>query len=50
MKKRTTQPEELEPEREAEFQEEEERADKRAMCSDSDYSPSSVSESGSDKG
>jgi hypothetical protein len=48
-KRATTPPEELEPEREAEFQEEEERASKRTMRGDSDYSVSSVSESDSDR-
>jgi hypothetical protein len=46
-KRAKTPPEELEPEREAEFQEEE-RVSKRTMRGDSDYSASSVSESDSD--
>ena len=40
-KRATTPPEELEPEREAEFQEEEQRAYKRTMRDGSDYSASS---------
>ena len=50
MKKRkreTTPPEELEPEREARFQEEEQRASKRTMRDDSDFS-ASLSEPDSD--
>jgi hypothetical protein len=39
-KRAITPPEELEPEREARFQEEEQRASKRTMCDDSDYSAS----------